>query len=284
MANTAVCTDCHYPLPDSILSAEPRVPCPACGGIRRTYRMSMGGTITPRGELPAEARDPSGEVFSERIHKSDEFTEARLMADKSEPLKLTARRSTRVPGFDEETVAVQALATAYNEKYRTAYSVRPKSKEDSGYEDRFLDSKTDEPRAIIIQVRHLDDAMIAGLGRDHLFDGSRGAEGLAEQIKKAIEKKARVDHALKPRTILLLQLPSPLGRMMRRELQRRSFDLQGFKGVWVAPFQEECFLLCSSLLETDVAVAAYYIWEADGRPDGEDQRHWFQAIEQLRGL
>jgi hypothetical protein len=54
--------------------------------------------------------------------------------------------------------------------------------------------------------------------------------------------------------------------------------------VWVAPFQEECFLLYSSLLETDVAVAAYYIWEAAGRPEGEDQRHWFQAIEQLKGL
>jgi hypothetical protein len=174
----------------------------------------MGGTLRPRGELSAEARDQAGEIFSERINKTDEFTEARLTADKTEPLKVSAQRSTRVPGFDEETVAVQALATAYNEKYRTAYSIRPKSKADSGYEDRFFDSKTDEPRAIIIQVRHFDDAMIADLGRDHLFEGSRGTEGLAEQIKKAIEKKARVDHALKPRTILLLQLPSPLGRRM----------------------------------------------------------------------
>jgi hypothetical protein len=173
MANAAVCTDCHNQLPDSILSAELRVPCPACGGIRRTYRLSTGGTLTLRGKLSAEARDPAGEIFSERIQKSDEFTEARLTADKSEPLKLSARRSTRVPGFDEETV---------------------------------------------------------------------------------------------------------------RELRRRSFDLQGFKEVWVAPFQEECFLLYPSLLETDIAVAAYYIWEAVGRPDGEDQRHWFQAIEQLRGI
>jgi hypothetical protein len=244
----------------------------------------MESTLTPRGELSAEARDPTGEIFAERIHKSDQSTEARLAADKNQPLKLSARRPARVPGFDEEAVAVQALATAYNDEYKTGYSVRPKLEEDSGYEDRFLDSQTDEPREIIIQVRHLDDAMIAGLGRDRSFEGCRDSDGMTGQIRKAIDSKALVDSALKTRTILLLQLPSPLGRMMRSELQRRAFDLRGFKGVWVAPFREECFPLYPPLPENAVAVAAYYIWETAERSDGDDQRHWFKAIEQLRGL
>jgi hypothetical protein len=126
--------------------------------------------------------------------------------------------------------------------------------------------------------------MIAGLGRDRSFEGWRDAEGITGQIRKAIDTKALVDRALKPCTILLLQLPSPLGRMMRSELQRRAFDLRGFKGVWVAPFREECFPLYPPVPETAVAVAAYYIWKAAGRPDGDDQRHWLQAIEQFREL
>jgi hypothetical protein len=30
-----------------------------------------------------------------------------------------------------------------------------------------------------------------------------------------------------------------------------------------------------------VKVAAYYIWEKEGRPDGEDLRHWYLAIAEL---
>lgn len=32
----------------------------------------------------------------------------------------------------------------------------------------------------------------------------------------------------------------------------------------------------------DVALAAYFIWEHDGRPDGRDLAHWAMVIEQLR--
>ena len=28
---------------------------------------------------------------------------------------------------------------------------------------------------------------------------------------------------------------------------------------------------------------AYEIWEAEGRPDGADQRHWLQACDELAG-
>lgn len=34
--------------------------------------------------------------------------------------------------------------------------------------------------------------------------------------------------------------------------------------------------------EKHVAVAAYFIWEKDGRQDGKDKKHWEMAIEDLR--
>jgi hypothetical protein len=33
--------------------------------------------------------------------------------------------------------------------------------------------------------------------------------------------------------------------------------------------------------EESVRIAAYYIWEKEGRPDGEDLRHWYLAIAEL---
>jgi hypothetical protein len=33
--------------------------------------------------------------------------------------------------------------------------------------------------------------------------------------------------------------------------------------------------------EESVRTAAYYIWEKEGRPDGEDLRHWYLAIAEL---
>ncbi len=33
--------------------------------------------------------------------------------------------------------------------------------------------------------------------------------------------------------------------------------------------------------EESVRIAAYYIWEKEGRPNGEDLRHWYLAIAEL---
>lgn len=33
--------------------------------------------------------------------------------------------------------------------------------------------------------------------------------------------------------------------------------------------------------EESVRIAAYYIWEKEGRPEGEDLRHWYLAIAEL---
>jgi hypothetical protein len=37
----------------------------------------------------------------------------------------------------------------------------------------------------------------------------------------------------------------------------------------------------SGIAEESVRFAAYYIWEREGRPDGEDLRHWYLAIAEL---
>jgi hypothetical protein len=37
----------------------------------------------------------------------------------------------------------------------------------------------------------------------------------------------------------------------------------------------------TDIVEESVRIAAYYIWEKEGRPDGEDLRHWYLAIAEL---
>jgi hypothetical protein len=55
--------------------------------------------------------------------------------------------------------------------------------------------------------------------------------------------------------------------------------------VWVAPFREEAFELFPPLDYARIETAAYYLWEkAEPRVWGEDDRFWFAAIDELRGL
>jgi hypothetical protein len=39
--------------------------------------------------------------------------------------------------------------------------------------------------------------------------------------------------------------------------------------------------ISTDIAENSVKVAAYFIWEKEGRPDGEDLRHWYLAIAEL---
>ncbi len=38
----------------------------------------------------------------------------------------------------------------------------------------------------------------------------------------------------------------------------------------------------SAVPHEKIAERAYQIWQANGRPDGQDQEHWFQAERELR--
>jgi hypothetical protein len=37
----------------------------------------------------------------------------------------------------------------------------------------------------------------------------------------------------------------------------------------------------TDIVEESVRIAAYYIWEKEGRPYGEDLRHWYLAIAEV---
>jgi len=133
------------------------------------------------------------------------------------------------------------LRKAYNAQKGTSYTIRPKPEEDNDCVDRYLDSKIDEPRELSVQIRHLDTDVIARLGKKDEFDVKRTASDLIASINKAITVKAAVDPNLKPKTILLLQLPVMLGKLVLREIQQSAFDFKDFRGVWIAPFRDECF-------------------------------------------
>ncbi|MBS1955289.1 MAG: hypothetical protein JST89_13975 [Cyanobacteria bacterium SZAS-4] len=92
--------------------------------------------------------------------------------------------------------------------------------------------------------------MIGALGKENAFTGSRDNAEIAEIINQAILHKSSVDPELKTKTILLLHIPSAIGQIARQDLQQRSFDLKGFRVVWISPFQEECFEVINIPSET----------------------------------
>ena len=38
------------------------------------------------------------------------------------------------------------------------------------------------------------------------------------------------------------------------------------------------------LSQEQVSLRAYQLWEMEGRPDGRDQAHWFEAVRQIQAL
>jgi len=80
------------------------------------------------------------------------------------------------------------------------------------------------------------------------------------------EFASRIDYSLDPAV--------KLSDVRRRWLERHLLE-QGFRGR-LTPGLWEC-----TLPKEEIALAAYYLWQAEGCPQGRDQEHWFQAIEQL---
>lgn len=217
-------------------------PCANCGEkqFRAAIEFVEDG-LELRDEVEAEVVNRQGELVAERLQRGDGNMEASLATGSGQPTILSASRKKRVDGFEEEGQTAAALARAYNAQKGTSYTVRPKPEEDSDYVDRYLDSKIDESRELSVQIRHLDTDVIARLGKKDEFDVKRTAGDLIASINKAITSKAAVDPNLKSNTILLLQLPVMLGKLVRQEIQRSAFDFKGFRGVWIAPFRDECF-------------------------------------------
>lgn len=197
--------------------------------------------IELRDEMEAKVVNRDGELIAERLQRGDGNMEASLATDRGKPTILSAGWKKRVEGFEEEGQTAESLAKAYNAQNGTSYTVRPKSEEDSDYVDRYLESKIDEPRELGVQIRHFDSYVIARLGQKDEVEVKRTVGDLIASINKAISAKAVVDPNLKSKTILLLQLPVMLGKLVRHEIQLSAFDLKGFRGIWIAPFRDECF-------------------------------------------
>lgn len=216
--------------------------CVKCGEKRfRAVIELVEQSVTFRDELDATVINQQGDLVAERLQRGDGNTEASLATDRGQPTILSGSRKERVDGFQEEGQAAEALAKAYNERHGTQYSVKPKKQDDYDYADRLLESKADEPRELNIQVRHLDTDVIARLGKSDEFGVKRTAGDLIALINQAIVAKAAVDPKIKPKTILLLQLPAMLGSLIRQEIQQETFDFKGFRSIWIAPFRDECF-------------------------------------------
>ncbi len=259
-------------------------PCPTCGEKQFRVLVELVDRLELRDELDAVGTNREGEMTLERLTRTDGNIEASLASDRGKPATLSATRKERVDGFEEEETAAQALAKAFNTRHGTRYAVQPKKKDDYDYPDRILGSSGDEPKLVIVQIRHLDTDVIAKLGKADKFDVNRTSGDLIASIIKAIAVKAKVDPKVKPKTLLLLQIPAPLGKLVRKEIQRWSFDLKGFKGVWIAPFREESFEVFGPLQHHDLAEEAYRLWEQEKHLWGRDQEHWYTAIDNLRRL
>jgi hypothetical protein len=77
---------------------------------------------------------------------------------------------------------------------------------------------------------------------------------------------------------------------LEETLQATGFDFQHspFNEVWLfSAFSGTRLRLYpvgdSQPCHEDIEVAAYYIWEKEGRPHGRDKEHWYKALAQLQG-
>jgi hypothetical protein len=267
------------------------MPCPVCSSPKKLINASVGAQIELRDELDGTASNRQGLITAERISRTDGNTSATLAADLDQPAQIMTVRERRIEGFDEEGVVAEDLAKARNAKRRTRYMVKPKDEEDSGYADRELVSSVDEPKLIEVQMRHFDTEIVARINprknseKPGEFKGKRDVDDLAEGVEKAIAAKAKVDPVTKAKAILLVLTPATIGKMARKELQRRSFDLKGFMEVWVAPFREEVFEVYPPLDHDRIEAEAFSLWENEVPLTwSDDQRFWYAAIDKLRGL
>lgn len=218
-------------------------PCPECGGENWDITMNIQDTLTVADELDVTATNDQSDILAERIKKTDLNTSANFTSDLGKPSKISVQRKTRIDGFEEEGTAADAMVNCYNKLRKTSYQVAEKPGEDSDYADRVLISESDKPVRINVQIRHLDPAIIADLGRQGAVDADRTAPDMVTLIICAIEDKANIDPRLKEETILQLILPTPLGKAIRQTIDENKFDRRGFKEIWISPFREESFPL-----------------------------------------
>lgn len=258
-------------------------PCPTCGSDQRFELLAAEELITAA-DVDIDIRGTSattGELVTERVSRARGNTRASIASDAGQPSRIAANRIGKINNFADEASAAEALARALGQKESTYYTVEPKEEEDSDYVDRYLITGSSK---IPVQITHLDTSQISNLGRSGHFEDDRELEEMKSMIVEAVRRKSQVDMEAKAKTILLLLTPSPLGKIIRRYVQRESFDLMGYKSIWIYPSGEDCFEIFEELPRVEIAQKAYLLWRTEGPYWGNDQHHWFKAIDELRGI
>jgi hypothetical protein len=237
---TYVCDSCNRS--EQRAGTNPPTRCSGCGASNFSVTIDFTEAVSPPlEEFDATGRDSAGNIRAERISRTDGNTSSELESDAGRPARVSSKRSDRIEGFEEEAIAAEALVKEFNAKHKSIYRVKEKKKEDSDYADRIFESSYDDPATIDIQVRHFDTQMVAKINKFKEFNEQRTTEEFHTLISDSITAKAMIDPALKARAILLLQIPATLGVRIRTLIQRDTFDVKGFKEVWVSPFREEPF-------------------------------------------
>ena len=274
MCEEAVCENCRTPWNFS------RERCELCGhNVASITRLFEEGVLGTDSMLYVTARDDENNILAESVSISGDKPIASAYGnDKSDTVISTNSLSVTEDNVAEEGQVVDRFLAAYNKKCGSNLFALPKSSEDGDYFDRALSE------GLGAQVRNLDDKARAELGKSGKFEGGFDHFTLMSFVQRAINAKAKVDQQLKTKTFLLLFTHYPLPSLARKRLERESFNLNGFKSIWICPYQSDCFEVHSEISEADLKVAAYYLWESAGKLYGDELKHWFSAIEKTRGL
>ena len=229
--------------------------CPACGQVLGTpaiiteqplsltnvrtsgfaLPIAIGnGSIHARGFLVDGLLKPEWE----QVSRDDGLRGAAVTHDVSSGVSVaSAHDRKRLTKDDEEREALKLLALALSNSGTTVTSEWVPS-EKGEYEDGWL--YVDGRRRVGVQVRHLDAALIARLGKERKVDAHR--QDLVSAAQSAIAEKAgKVPSAVRDVTILALYSPAPVGRIGRRHLRSSHLSSEGFREVWVCPHGERAF-------------------------------------------
>lgn len=259
--------------------------CSVCGteNIFKHFEELIGVSDSDR---DITARNIEGELEKETRTRERGFTTTGVYSEKDKPTSYEATRSRPHDDSSDEESAAQAFAKALNSKQGSSYTVKAKdSKDKNKFPDRVLESPVAGEPSLEVEITHLDSEAIRNLQTIRTHKGTVDLIEFHERICHAIRKKSiKYSVGTKAATYLLLEIPISLGVMLRHSIQRLSFDLCGFKEIWICPLGEDSFQLFTEIPREYLAVAAYYIWQKEGPYWGNDHCHWYQAIDEVRGL
>lgn len=239
-----LCKGCRQVLETSTADSRNQSPCKTCGSSNMLVDMKFEYAADV---LAGRHAISNGEFRSERVSSTDGITHSEISKDTGQPASLLSNRKCSIKNFNEETPVAQAFAKAFSSKTGINYFVKEKKEEDSDYYDRILGivgKSNDEFNKNIdigIQITHMKPEIVKNLNVSKYYKRQIDNDSFVDEIRGAIRRKSFVDPKLKRNTILVLHIPAPLGEIIRTELQKKSFDLQGFKEIWICPFREECF-------------------------------------------